>query len=83
MSLALHPVRLWWADGRGVAKAQGRPAWLHQAPQFPGFRLELEAIDYAPGIVALITLAGAPMRDMTPAEIHAARELLRNLTTET
>ncbi len=71
---ALIETRLYWAAGAGVLRAGGHEQRLQRCPRLAG--QEFEEIDYVPDVLAQVRCAGDRRRDMTPAEIQAARELL-------
>ena len=75
----LLPTRLYWVGLRGVERLNGREVRL-SAP--PDIGVPLEAMDYAPGEVATVMPRREGWRDMTPAEIAAARRLLEQLTAQ-
>ena len=75
----LLPVRLYWVGMRGVARANGVEVRLTTPP---AIGTDMEAMDYAPGEVALVMPRRQGWRDMTPDEIAAARRLLEQLTKE-
>lgn len=77
----LLPVRLYWAGLRGVARLNGREVRLAGPPQLPG--VDVDAIDYAPGEVAMVMPKRQGWRDLTADEIAAARVLLAELTKDT
>lgn len=83
MSEDLYPTRLFWSQGRGgIAKLNGRRISLRAVPQLPGVPLSLVAIDYAPGVVAMLMPCGEKMRDMTSAECAAADTFLAAATAD-
>lgn len=78
MGQALYPVRLYWAGMHGVARYFAHEVQLTRPPDFPG--LEIDAIDYAPGTVAMVCPRHAGWRDLTALEIRIARTLIADLT---
>jgi hypothetical protein len=78
MSDALYPTRLYWSAGRGLARFRGHEVRLAQPPHLPG--LQLEEIDYAPGIIAQVMPLREGRRDMEPHEREAALKALCELT---
>ena len=78
MSLALYPTRLYWDGTHGVAKLDGMAVLLTAAPELPG--LDVVAIDYAPGVVAMVMPRFQAWRDMEAAEIEATCAFLRMTT---
>lgn len=81
MSQALYPVRLYWAGMHGVARRYGHEVQLTHPPHLPG--LQIEAIDYAPGTVAMVMPIHDGWRELTSLEIRVARSLIEDLTEET
>jgi hypothetical protein len=75
----LLPTRLYWVGLRGLARMNGREVAL-SAP--PDIGTTLEALDYAPGEVAVVMPRREGWRDMTAEEVAAARRLLEQLTAE-
>lgn len=75
----LLPRRLYWAGMRGVARCDGHECRLTVPPHLPG--LEIDALDYVPGELAMVMPKRAGWRDMTADERAAADALLRTLTT--
>lgn len=75
----LLPTRLYWVGLRGVARMNGREVRLTVPPDIG---VPLEAIDYAPGEVAAVMPKREGWRDMTAAEVAAARRLLEQLTAQ-
>lgn len=81
MSIAdLLPTRLYWAGLRGVARMNGHEVRLTAPPVLPG--VELLGIDYVPGELAIVLPAREGWREMTPAEVAAAREALEHIVNE-
>ena len=78
MSRALYPVRLYWAGIHGVARHFANEVHLTRPPHLPG--LEIDAIDYAPGTVAMVLPKHAGWRDLTALEIRIARTMIEDLT---
>lgn len=74
-----HKDMAWNLAGVALGVAGGREVRL-SAP--PDIGVPLEAMDYAPGEVATVMPRREGWRDMTPAEIAAARRLLEQLTAE-
>ena len=74
----LLPLRLYWAGARGLARKADREVRLTAPPHLPG--LQIEAIDYVPGELAIVMPKREGWRDMTAAEIAAAAALLDELT---
>lgn len=70
---AFH-TRLYWAGFRGLQRVAGWETRLQRPPLLCGQRVE--AVDYIPGVLAQVMPPGERWRDMTAAEIAAARELL-------
>lgn len=75
----LLPVRLVWNGLQGVARLSGREVRLTEPPDIG---VEFEALDYAPGEVAMVMPRRDRWRDMTPTEIESARLRLEQLTAE-
>lgn len=81
MSIELYQTRLYWEAGRGTAKDHGVVIVLHEPPVLPDLPgLVIDAIDYAPFVVAEVMPVREPRRSMTRAEIEAVEALLRELT---
>ena len=80
MSAALYLTRLYWVGGRGVAKLNGREVLLAGPPHLPGLRVE--AIDYAPHVVAMVMPRREGWRDLTGTEVAQCLALLVELTKE-
>lgn len=74
MAPDVYPWRLYWAGFRGVQRAGGYETRLERCPVLAG--QQFEGVDYVPHAVAQVMPKGERWRDMTPAEIQAARELL-------
>lgn len=77
MSMDLYPVRLYWAGMKGVARGRGREVRLQAPPHLPN--LAIEAIDYAPGVVAMVMPRFCGWRDMEVEECAAARAALEQI----
>ena len=75
---ALLPTRLYWQGMRGVARLEGREVALRAKPVLPG--VDLLAVDYAPGQVAIVLPRREGWREMTAGEVVAARALLEQYT---
>lgn len=73
-----YPTRLYWAGGRGVARLRGAEVRLAAPPHLP--TLVLDAIDYVPGVLAIVMPRGSGWRDITPEERAAFDALLVQLT---
>lgn len=78
MGQTLYPIRLYWAGMNGVARNFANEVHLTRPPHLPG--LEIDAIDYAPGTVAMVMPKHAGWRDLTALEIRIARSLIEDLT---
>ena len=80
MSDLFYTTRLRWSGGYGIAKLHGVTVALAVAPDLGAG--PVETLDYTPevGCLEIRQRACDPMREMTPAEIHAADALLRVLT---
>jgi len=76
----LLPTRLYWQGLRGVARLNGHEVRLAAKPELPG--VDLVAVDYAPGEVAIVLPRREGWREMSAAEVAAARALLEQLTSE-
>lgn len=66
--------RLYWAGSRGVVRSGGHETRLERCPTLAG--QQFDGVDYVPNLVAQVMPKGERWRDMLPAEIQAARELL-------
>jgi len=80
MSHHIYPTRLYWVGLRGIAKLEGHEVKLVAPPHLPN--LQVEALDYAPNVVAMVMPRFGGWRDMFADEIEAAERLLRELTTK-
>lgn len=70
--------RLWWNGRAGVARIGDVQLTLRAAPPVAP---ELAEIDYAPALgTALVRTGFGALRDMTPAEIEHAEEVLAALS---
>lgn len=78
MSDDLYPTRLWWGQGRGVARHDGVYVVLRAAPALTSVPTMTE-IDYAPNIVALVREGCGPSRDLTHDEMHDALAMLQDM----
>lgn len=76
MSEALYPTRLRYADGAGIARFANRGGPIAEKPVVPGLA-PWDAIDYAPGVVALVRQAGGEWRCMDGLEVSAVLRWLR------
>lgn len=74
MTAGQFPWRLYWAGFRGVMRVGGHETRLERCPAIAG--QQFEGVDYVPELVAQVMPRGERWRDMLPAEIQAARELL-------
>lgn len=75
MSHDLYATRLYWQNGRGIAKLHGKTVPLDNAPDI-GVPAVLE-VDYIPEIgVANLQTRFERRRDMTPDEVKVCDKLL-------
>jgi hypothetical protein len=70
------PTRLRWTGGRGLATLNGEDLRLAECPQiFPG--VVLDALDYAPGVVAMYMPRFEGWKDMDGEQRAACDRFLR------
>lgn len=75
MSHDLYATRLYWQNGRGIAKLHGKAVPIDKAPDI-GVPAVIE-LDYIPEIgVANLQTRFERRRDMTPDEVMACDKLL-------
>lgn len=74
MSAALYPTRLWWENGRGIARHDGVEVVLKVNPS-PTY----SEIDYAPGCVAMVREGFDARRDMSHDESLAMWRFLERM----
>lgn len=80
MSIDLpYPVRLFWENGRGVARWNGKPRMLGAAPAIEGLPV-FDMIDYVPSVVEMIRPRGFATRyHLEPAEKRGIEEWLQTM----
>ena len=66
------PVRLFYENGRGVARLPGFERLLTKAPAIPGLP-PIDMIDYVPLVVAMLRPLMWGQRDLEPHEIEIVR----------
>lgn len=78
VSISLYSTRLCWYGYYGAAKLHGQLVALSEPPTVGGVRVD--GIDYIPEVAMhRIQPCTEGWRDMTPIEVRAADELLREL----
>ena len=78
MIASLMPTHLYWVGIKGVARLNGTSGTLEGMPHIS--TEDVVAIDYAPGLCAMVLPRHGGWRDMTPQEVQAAQEVLRTIT---
>ena len=81
MSEAFYIVRVYFDNDRGTARVPGKIRHFTSPPVIPGIA-PFDAIDYAPGAVAMLREPMHGWRDMETYEIRAARRWLDAMTSD-
>lgn len=79
MIASLMPTHLYWVGLKGVARLNGTAGTIEGMPKLSGTD-DIIAVDYAPGLCAMVLPRHSGWRDMTAQEVQAAQEVLRTLT---